>query len=283
MLGITVYVVKDLPNSLTGTLGVGANDHYFGVHVSSSGATPQYVAIYNYTGNAFVSPATEPTLQLFKRANNSVTLWTNSGATLNTTANTLTMIGQHTEYILGSSGFALPVTSLNLQARKTNTTTVQLNWQTATEINNKGFEVQRSFDGNFYSAVQFVNGAGNSNDTRDYSVTDVPGRTGRIYYRLKQIDFDDHNKFSNIVSVLFDKQGIIKIYPNPAQQQVTVEGIENYSRLQVLDATGKLLKDVFTNGQFQVGIELAGLKSGIYLLRMINEKESHTVKLIISN
>lgn len=181
------------------------------------------------------------------------------------------------------SDFPLPITLLNFQGRKLNATTAKLTWQTATEMNNKGFEVQRSFDGNYYVDIQFVNGAGNSNDIKDYSFTDVPGRTGRVFYRLKQVDFNGNSKLSNIVSVLFGRQGIIKVYPNPAQQQVTVEGIDNYNRVQVLDATGKLVKEQYSNGQYQVSINLNGLKSGIYLLRLANEKESQTFKLIISN
>ncbi|MBK7557559.1 MAG: T9SS type A sorting domain-containing protein [Chitinophagaceae bacterium] len=281
MDGISVYVVKDPPVNLTGTLGVGANDHYFGVFVSGSGM-PQYTAIYDYTGNAFVSPGDEPTLQLFKRDNNSSSPWINSGAILNTTLNTLSVSGQNTEYILGSSGFALPVTLLNFEIRKLNATTAQLSWKTATEINNKGFEVQRSFDGNSFTTVQFVNGAGYSSDRKEYNIMDIPGKTGRVYYRLKQIDFDGNSKLSNILSVLFDKQEIIKVYPNPAQQQVTVEGIENYSRLQVVDAAGKVLKDIYTNGHYLVNINLEGLKNGVYLLRMVNEKASQTIKLVIS-
>lgn len=280
--GISVYVVKDPPVNLTGTMGVGSNDHYFGVFVTGSGM-PQYSAVYDYTGNSFVSPANEPTLQLFKRDNNSSSQWTNSGATLNTSLNTLNASGQNTEYILGSSGFGLPVTLLNFVIRKLNVTTAQLSWQTVTEINNKGFEVQRSFDGNSFTTVQFVNGAGNSSDRKDYNMMDIPGKTGRVYYRLNQIDFDGKNKFSTIVSVVFDKQEIIKVYPNPAQQQVTVEGIDNYSKLQILDAAGKLVKDIYTNGQYLMNIDLGGLKNGIYLLRMVNVKESQSVKLVISN
>ncbi|MFZ1306414.1 MAG: LamG-like jellyroll fold domain-containing protein, partial [Ferruginibacter sp.] len=101
--GISVYEVKDIPNTTNGTVGIGENDHYFGVHVSG-GTAPQYTATYNYTGNIIVTPASEPTLQLYKRNNNSDTLWTNSGATLNMPANTLTITGQNTEYIIAAGG-----------------------------------------------------------------------------------------------------------------------------------------------------------------------------------
>ncbi|MGB3153622.1 MAG: LamG-like jellyroll fold domain-containing protein [Chitinophagaceae bacterium] len=285
-LGLYVYVVKDPPEIQTGILGLGSNDHYFGVKKAedySGGITASYTATYNYTGNPFVSSATEPTLQLFKRNDNSAATWTHSGATLNTTANTLIVTGQNTEYILGSSGFGLPVTLLSFQAQKINATTAKLTWQTATELNNKGFEIQRSFDGIYFSNVGFVNGSGNSDVLKEYSTMDMPGKTGRVYYRLKQIDLDGNSKLSNIVSIFFDKQNIIKVYPKPAQQQLTVEGIESYSKLQLLDAAGKLLKEVYINGAYQININLNGFKSGIYLLRMINEKESQTVKLIIHN
>ncbi len=278
--GLSVYEVKDPPNTITGTLGAEANDHYFGVHVSG-GTAPQYTAVYDYTGNKLVSPATEQTLQLFKRNDNSATTWANSGAILDINANTLTLNGQNTEYILGSSGFGLPVTLLNLQVSKTNTTTARLSWQTTTEVNNLGFQIQRSFDGNYYTDIQFVNSAGNSSDTREYSITDIPGRNGRVFYRLKQVDFDSNNKLSNIVSVLFDKQGLIKVYPNPALDQVTIEGIENFSRVQVLDGTGKLLRDISNKQQYQLNIDLSGIKNGFYIIRLMNEKESQTLKLVI--
>ncbi|MFZ1532571.1 MAG: LamG-like jellyroll fold domain-containing protein [Chitinophagaceae bacterium] len=284
-LGLYVYVVKDPPEIQTGILGLGSNDHYFGVKKVEmpSGTTASYTATYNYTGNTVVSPATEPTLQLFKRDNNSVKTWTNSGASLNTTANTLIVAGQNTEYILGSSGFGLPVTLLSFQAQKINTTTAKLTWQTATEVNNKGFEVQRSFDGNYFTAIQFVNGAGNANEIKDYSSTDVPGRTGRVFYRLKQVDLDGNSKLSNIVSVLFEMNGMVKVYPNPAQRQITIEGVEPYNRIQLVDAMGKLIKDRENKGQYQLQINLEGVRNGMYLLRLMNEKEVQTVKLIIAN
>lgn len=282
--GVNIYVVKDPPEVQTGILGLGGNDHYFGVHISTTTSNPPlYTAVYNYTGNNLVSPANEYTLQLFKRDNNSVTTWINSNATLNTIANTLRLTGQNTEYILGSSGWGLPVTLLSLEAKKINATTTQLNWKTAQEINNKGFEVQRSFDGSYFVNIGFVNGAGNSDVMKEYSTTDMPGKTGRVYYRLKQVDFDEQAKLSQIVSVIFDKQGVIKVYPNPAQQIVTIEGADQYNRIQLFDAGGRIVREQLKNSQYLLNMSLNGLKSGIYLLRLSNNKESQTLKLVIGN
>ncbi len=287
--GVAVYEILDIPENVSGILGLGSNNKYFGVFPVKGlfppdlYIQPQYSLSYNYTGNPFVSSFTEPTLQLFKRTDNSAAAWSNSGAVLNTSANTLIVTGQNTEYILGSSGFGLPVTLLSFQAQKINATTAKLTWQTATELNNKGFEIQRSFDGNYFVNVGFVNGAGNSDVLKEYSTTDMPGKTGRVYYRLKQVDFDEHSKLSQIVSVVFDKQGIIKVYPNPAQRQVTIEGVDQYSRVQFLDAAGKLVKEQLNNGQYLLNMSLDGLRSGMYLLRLINGKDNTTIKLMIGN
>ena len=222
-------------------------------------------------------------MQLFKRNDNSAANWANSGAVLNTTANILTVTGQNTEYILGSSGFALPVTMISFEARKLNASTAQLTWKTATEFNNKGFEVQRSFDGNYFTVISFVNSAGNSDVLKEYRITDVPGRTGRVYYRLKQVDLNGNGKLSNIVSVLFSQEEIIKIYPNPAQRQVTIEGADQYNRVQLLDAAGKLVKEQLNSGQHLLTMNLDGLRSGMYLLRLINGNDNSTIKLMIVN
>jgi hypothetical protein len=281
--GAILYAVKDPPEVQTGILGLGGNDHYFGVFLSEAASPRMYKAVYNYTGNPLISTGTENTLQLFIRQDNSVKTWTNSGAALNTTANTLTVTGVNTEYILGSSGYGLPVTMLSFEARKISTTTAQLNWKTATELNNKGFEVQRSFDGNYFVNIGFINGAGNSDVLKEYSTTDIPGKTGRVYYRLKQVDFDEHSKLSQIVSVVFDKQGVIKVYPNPALDQVSIEGVDFYNRIRLINADGRVVREQINNGQYLVSMSLDGCKSGMYILQLCNSKESQTLKLIIGN
>jgi hypothetical protein len=67
-----------------------------------------------------------------------------------------------------------------------------LNWTTASEINNKGFDVERSVDGRTFESIGFVKGAGNSTRMLNYSLTDAKAfeKTPVMYYRLKQVDFD---------------------------------------------------------------------------------------------
>lgn len=278
--GISVYMVKDPPANVSGALGTGSIDHYFGVHLIG-GSSPSYSAIYQYGGSPLVTTAVEPGLALFRRNDNSAQQWTNATAALNTTLKTLTVTGQNTEYILGSTGFGLPVTWLSFEARKLNVTTVQLNWKTAQEINNKGFEVQRSFDGNYFTAIQFINGAGNANAIKEYRCTDVPGRTGRIFYRLKQVDLNGNSKLSNIVSVLLDQQAEIKVYPNPAQRQIIIEGANSYKRIQLIDASGRIVREQLNNNQYLLQMNVEGLNNGTYFLLLQANNESRTMKLII--
>jgi len=70
---------------------------------------------------------------------------------------------------------------------------VQLKWSTASEINNRGFEILRSENGIDWEALDFVNGVGNSTATNFYQYTDRFPKKGINYYRLKQIDFDGSN------------------------------------------------------------------------------------------
>lgn len=108
--------------------------------------------------------------------------------------------------------------------------------------------MQRSFDGSNFTDVKFVIGAGNSSSKISYNTTDVPGRTGRVYYRVKQADQDGNSKLSNIVSVLFSNGDIVKVYPNPAQQQVIIEGAATFNRIEVPEGTGRLLWDIAPPG-----------------------------------
>jgi len=107
--------------------------------------------------------------------------------------------------------------------------TVTLNWQTATEVNNYGFEVERVFSpsassGNNNTAnwksIAFIPGYGNSNSPKYYSFTDENPGTGNIQYRLKQIDTDGAFEYSDVVTVSLEESiptefALLQNYPNP--------------------------------------------------------------------
>ncbi|MBE2280640.1 MAG: S8 family serine peptidase, partial [Ignavibacteriaceae bacterium] len=94
---------------------------------------------------------------------------------------------------------------------------VSLNWSTATEVNNSGFEVQRKHSGNNWESAGFVTGRGNSTEFNNYNFNDKPTKPGFYQYRLKQIDFDGSYSYSHIldVDILPLKFSITQNYPNP--------------------------------------------------------------------
>jgi hypothetical protein len=78
---------------------------------------------------------------------------------------------------------------------------VNLKWQTATEINNMGFEIERSQDALFWSKIGFVEGNNTTNSPKYYSFVDKTRAKEKLYYRLKQIDNDGTSEYSNVVEV----------------------------------------------------------------------------------
>ena len=161
---------------------------------------------------------------------------------------------------------------------------VMLNWQTATEVNNQGFEVQRSTDGNRFTPLQFVNGAGNSNTQQSYSLLDNAPAEGVNYYRLKQIDSDGRFSFSAVKAIVWNSNQQLTLYPNPAHGRVNVAmanatGNVSYT---ILDMQGKRLSTGFapvTNGA--AVLDIRTLAPGAYMVQMNNGKLTMTTKLVV--
>jgi len=105
-----------------------------------------------------------------------------------------------------------------------NNSKVFLNCTTFTELNNKGFAIERSKDGSSFEQISFVNGKGNSNSLNQYQYTDDKSLQGINYYRLKQIDLDGTSAYSEIKSVVFNNKVAITFYPNPVKNTLTVNG-----------------------------------------------------------
>ena len=118
----------------------------------------------------------------------------------------------------------LPITLLSFDATVDGSKDVGLTWQTAQEINNQSFTIERSKTGFAWDEVKTVPGAGNSKVTISYSETDENPFWGPSYYRLKQTDFDGTTSYSNVLSVVVKKtfQDIIP-YPVPASNELLVE------------------------------------------------------------
>ncbi len=169
----------------------------------------------------------------------------------------------------------LPV-ELNSFSAIVNNSSVQLNWQTATEVNNYGFEVER-FQG-IWQKIGFVNGNGNSNSTKYYSYEDDKIVSGKYAYRLKQIDNNGQYKYSKIVEVSFvkpDEYSLEQNYPNPFNPTTTIQ----YSlpkdanvKLSIYNLLGQEIKTLVNNyetaGVHKISFDAVNLNSGIYIYKI---------------
>jgi len=110
---------------------------------------------------------------------------------------------------------ALPVELTSFTAKAQNQETI-LSWTTASELNNRGFEIQRSGNAKDWKKIAWVAGAETSELAQQYTYVDRNPETGINYYRLKQIDLDEQFEYSNLVSVEFREKGNLILIPNPS-------------------------------------------------------------------
>lgn len=152
-----------------------------------------------------------------------------------------------------------------------------LQWNTASESNNKGFYIQHSINGENWSDISFVAGKGTSNINNKYEATDANPVNGINYYRLKQIDFDGKYSYSPIKTINFNTRSSVEIslFPNPARESITIS-VKDMSvktaRYEIIDATGKVLrsgmfKNAFENS-IQTSLNVKDLPNGVYVLKV---------------
>ncbi len=166
----------------------------------------------------------------------------------------------------------LPVELSLFSASDVGQHTAQLNWTTQSELNNAGFQVEKSINGSDFDSIGFVEGNGSSTISHDYVFYDE-NFVYTSYYRLKQMDFTGKTGYSNIVSLenKHPNQSVINIYPNPAFNTITINslGSDPLISFEIKDLTGRVLikQQVESNaGIFQTSVPIQNLNSGIYFI-----------------
>lgn len=184
----------------------------------------------------------------------------------------------------------LPVTLLDLSATPQGKNVI-LSWTTSSEINNKGFEIQRSADNVLWEGLGFVNGAGTSAIPHSYTYTDNDLFPQRYYYRLKQVDNDANYKFSMTVTVLLTGKGEYSLkqnYPNPFGNETSIQYTVPETgkvKLTVFDVNGRTVK-VLVNETRQAGTHAINfytnkLQPGLYYYKMEAGSFSEVKKMVI--
>ena len=194
---------------------------------------------------------------------------------------TLGEVEDYSVFILDPND-ALPVELLSFTGRL-NEHQVDLEWITASEINNDYFNVERLESNDEWISIAEVDGAGNSSTLINYFAIDEHPRKGTGYYRLKQTDFSGEANYSNIINVnyLLDE---IRIYPNPVRDNLVIDGINlEHKKVYLRNNLGSACEVDQTVNKHATILNVASLADGIYFLTLEDEYERSTYKIVITH
>ncbi|OUJ75143.1 Ig-like domain-containing protein [Hymenobacter crusticola] len=229
------------------------------------------VSLNTTTGQLFVSDRTK-----LKAGTYSVTV-----STTDVNGGTNSIIQSFT---IGSVPLPVELTAFTATAKVNDAV---LAWTTASEKNNDHFVVERSLDGQYFTAVGTVAGNGSTNTVHTYSFVDkAAARAGQqLYYRLRQVDTDSTESFSPVRTVQFSAVATVamELYPNPAVDQTTLDLTQvpagNYS-VTLLDAAGRILSTQQLAGGATHLLHVQNLPAGAYLV-VINSNSVHLTKRLL--
>ena len=166
---------------------------------------------------------------------------------------------------------------------------VNLEWLTATETNNFGFEVQRRDDASAYETIGFIAGNGTTTNRVTYNYTDSDLYSGKYYYRLKQIDYDGSFEYSSEVLVDITHLSDFKLfqnYPNPFNPTTKIKFYspqQSHVKIGLFDILGNQVKSLFDKevetGVYEIEIDGSDLASGMYFVKMYAKGIQQVVKI----
>ena len=163
---------------------------------------------------------------------------------------------------------------------------MKLNWQTASEKNNKGFEIERSVDAKTWENIGAIKGHGESNIIVDYTFEDKRPLSILTYYRLKQVDFDGKASYSKVVNVDFNKKkGEFSIFPNPMNSKTATINVDEDlldGVLIVINSIGLMVKKENINSKI-LTLDLSDLSNGMYVFMVQKAQNKSFRKVIIAD
>lgn len=175
----------------------------------------------------------------------------------------------------------LPVTLTAFTVDQEDAGRAYLRWSTATELNNEGFFVEHSRDGEDWKSLGFVNGVGTTNEPQnyDYLAQDLPA--GDHYFRLRQVDHDGSFNFSEVNMLYMEgAEGPLRIFPNPVRrgQQLNIKG--GFEQIELYSHTGQRILSLQEDGDVNAS-QFTDLPAGLYHLRIQRHGKLLSEKLVI--
>ena len=153
---------------------------------------------------------------------------------------------------------------------------ITLSWRTATEINNRGFEIQRKADDNNWIVLAFKNGNGTTTNANNYSYTDnISGlNANKLSYRLRQVDFNGQSQYSPVVlvdNIIPENYNVSQNFPNPFNPSTIIKyqiPQNSFVSLKVYNSLGQeaatLINGMVNAGSYEVQLNASDLSSGVY-------------------
>lgn len=262
--------------------------------VSFSGNTKAGYATYNISIDisSFISLIDVGKLYVLKRSD-----FTGSWVCLNTTTSSgyliATGLTTFSDFAIGGDSLQNPLpVELASFTSTVNARNVTLNWSTSSEINNSGFDIERSGADNMWSKVGYVAGHGTSQSPNSYTFTDANLNSGKYSYRLKQTDFNGNFEYFSLSSEVIvgvpGKFDLSQNYPNPFNPSTKI----NYQitdpgnvLLKVYDLSGKeaatLVSEKQEAGYYTVTFDASGLSSGIYFYKLTSNNFTATKRMML--
>ncbi len=167
---------------------------------------------------------------------------------------------------------------------------IQLEWKTASEVNNYGFHVQRSKDGVEWENLDFVNGQGSSTQSNTYTYVDDNPFSGLNYYRLRQEDYDGLKTHSDVISVSITNKPIevFRVYPNPVSGNASslyFEDIYGSANITLYNLQGQTIESYDTlldSPGGRIKLDFLNVDKGIYYLVVKSGACSEVKKIIVN-
>ncbi|WP_022836176.1 FG-GAP-like repeat-containing protein [Salisaeta longa] len=199
--------------------------------------------------------------------------------------------GSFSAFVFASETEPLPVEWATVNA-KVDGPVVRLTWATASETGNAGFNVQRrAGEALAWTTIGHVEGRGTSQQMQSYRFTDgsAPYAADRLAYRIQQVDTDGSVAFSEVVTVQRNASAVElrAPYPNPAREQLVVRYAVPTRRpvtLVLYDVLGRTVRTVAhtsARGRNMQRVDLQGLASGLYILRLTAGSVVRTRKITV--
>ncbi len=309
--GNTTIKMGHTPQSGAGNTGI---EKYFDISPATNSGLDATLSFY-YFDNQLNGQSSNSNMGLW-RSTDAGSTWTDEGGTWNDNGNNdfvqLSGINAFSKWTVSNRvSSPLPIELLNFSAFLNKNGNVDLKWKTATEINNDFFTIERSpspspnDNESGWASIGKVEGAGNSSNVLNYLFTDenieIPKteRQKKMYYRLKQNDFDGNFTYSKIISIEF-KSGIINnpflpgfiVFPNPSDGKnvnITGSGLENQEGELIVEIKNLISQEIFSeiidtenNNRFRLNIpSTKKLLPGTYIIKIKANNISFAQKLFV--